>query len=197
MISPLLSVAWRSTTCESPSVWGLGFLDDELLALEVNVVHLCNGLDCTFVLLERDEGINTLHLNVTDGAKLVKIAAEVVGCAGASDLGDVDFLKGVSVILDMITLLAAASGMRIHVLFVVSSLRGIFLARGGASAALVAGRILLHAVLRVVVVKVVFDDFRLLLLVLLIFGVCGNLSLRFSTTVLDASFGRHLMIFYI
>lgn len=95
------------------------FLDDQLLSLEVSVVHLCDGLDCTFVLLESDEGVDTLHLNVTDGTELIKLAAEVVGGAGAGDLGDVDFLEGICVILDLIALTSAA--LRVRVLFVVSS----------------------------------------------------------------------------
>jgi hypothetical protein len=95
--------------------------------LEVSVVHLRDGLDCTFVLLERDEGIHALHLYVTDGTELVKLATEMVRRAGAGDLGDVDFFEGVCVVFDLIALASTAFG--VHVLFVVSSLRGSFLAR--------------------------------------------------------------------
>lgn len=84
-------------------------------------------MDCTFVLFEGDEGIDALHLYVTDGTELVKLAAEVVGSARAGDLGDVDFLEGVCVILDLVALTSAS--LRHIVLFVVSSLRGSFLAR--------------------------------------------------------------------
>lgn len=119
VISSLLSVAGGTSSGESPPVWRLRFLDDQLLSLEVSVVHLCDGLDCTFVLLESDEGVDTLHLNVTDGTELIKLAAEVVGGAGAGDLGDVDFLEGICVILDLIALTSAA--LRVRVLFVVSS----------------------------------------------------------------------------
>lgn len=79
------------------------------------------------MLLERDEGIHALHLYVTDGTELVKLATEMVRRAGAGDLGDVDFFEGVCVVFDLIALASTAFG--VHVLFVVSSLRGSFLAR--------------------------------------------------------------------
>lgn len=67
--------------------------------MELLAVHPFYGCYCTFVLLEGDKSIDTLHLYVEDGSELVESVSQMIGGALPCDLGNVDLLVRLAVIL--------------------------------------------------------------------------------------------------